>query len=218
MKKLFTVLFAVLLASVMCVNVLAAPNNFVSSPESDNDTVLEGSDNLTEGCDAVVTLTSFADRQKLDDESRKNLEDARDAIVGSDNLAELCSGLKDKTDKDVSVTDIFDIDYADCDSHGDHDGFTLRIKIGSLDGFVGVINYNGNGWELVDASVNEKGELVITTDKTGAFAVVVESEQDDTSYPNQTGDDFKWWIYAAVMAVCVAALIFIGIKLKKSEK
>lgn len=218
MKKLFAVIFAVVLASVMCVTALAAPNNFVSSPEADNDTTLEGSDNNTEGCEATLVLTTFADREKLDDASRKNLEDARDDIVNSGDLTELCAGLKDKTDKKVSVSDLFDIDYTDCDTHDGHGGFTFRVKVGSLDKFVGVMNYNGNAWELVDASVNDNGELVIKTDKTGAFAVVLESEQEDTSYPNQTGDDFTWWIYAAIMVVCVVALVLIGIKLKKSEK
>ena len=218
MKKLLAVIFAIVLASVMCVTAFAAPNNFVSSPGADNNTTLEGSDNNTEGCEAKLVLTTFANRQQLDDSSLKNLEDARDAIVDAEDLSDLCDGLKDKTDKDLSVVDLFDIDYSDCDSHGEHKGFTFRVKVSSLDKFVGVMNYNGGDWELVDASVNENGELVIDTDKTGAFAVVLESEQEDTSHPNQTGDTFTWWIYAAIMVVCAAALVLIGIKLKKSEK
>lgn len=217
MKKFVSIFFAILLASVMCVTAFAAPNNFVSSPEADNDTTLDGSDNITDGCDAVVVLTTFADRANLDDASRKNLEDARDAIVDSDDLTKLCADLDDKSDASLSVSDIFDIDYTENGSHDGHDGFTIRVKTNSLDKLVAVMNYDGGEWTLVDASVNADGLLEIKTAKTGAFAVVIENEQGETSNPNQTGDDFRWWIYVALMVVCAGALLFIGIKLKKSE-
>lgn len=223
MKKVFAVILTFLMVVTMGVTVFAAPNNFISSPGGNKNPVLVKWEPLDEDCDANLTITPYADRADLDDEARDLIEKARDIIVNASDLSELCGALSDLgvDVKDLAVSDLFDVDYTECDEHYDHKGFKIWLDSDALDKFVGLMHFDGKDWTLITAAdIDEDGYLAFETEKNGPFAIVLNTEQGGSSSgnPPQTGDDFRWWIYAALMAVSAVALLFIGYKLKKTEE
>ncbi|MBO5870517.1 MAG: hypothetical protein J6Q89_07195 [Clostridia bacterium] len=228
MKKLLTHVMTFLMVVAMGVTAFAAPNNFISSPSANENPELIGWDPVTEDCDAELIVTPFGDREKLDDASRNQLEAARDVIVNTKDLTDLNEDLKklanDKGIKggDLSVSDLFDVDFSDCDTHDGHDGFKIKLDSEGLDKFIGLMHFDGEKWTLIDnAKIDENGYLVFTTDKIGSFAIVLNTAEEGGSSSGsgpQTGDYFSWWIYVALMAVSAVALVVVALKLKKSEE
>jgi len=226
MKKGFAVLLSILMVALMGITAMAAPNNFVSSPSANKNPELVDWDVLDDECTAKIIVTAFPEREKLDDESRQQLEEARDIIVDTSDLTDLNDDLKTKVDslgvdsKYIDVSDLFDVDYSDCDVHDEHGAYKISLKSDALDKFVGLLHFDGENWTMIDnAQIYENGYLVYSTDKTGSFAIVLNTYEDESSSGNgpQTGDEFRWWIYVAIMVVSAVAFIVVAIKLKKSE-
>ena len=147
----------------------------------------------------------------------------------TDDLTSLNEDLKkianDKGIKgtDLAVSDLFDIDYTDCDIHDGHGGFKIKLDSDGLDKFVGLMHFDGEKWTLIEgAAIDDNGYLVFSTDKTGSFAIVLDTAEEEggssSSDGPQTGDNFSWWIYVALMAVSAVALVVIALKLKKTEE
>lgn len=229
MKKLLALVMTFVMVAVMGVTAFAAPNNFINSPTANENPKLVHWDPLSKDCDAKLIVTPFADRDTLDDASRTQLEKARDVIVNTDDLTSLNEDLKKIADDkgikgtDLSVSDLFDIDYTDCDIHDGHGGFKIKLDSEGLDKFVGLMNFDGEKWTLIEgAAIDDNGYLVFSTDKTGSFAIVLDTAEEEggssSSDGPQTGDNFSWWIYVALMAVSAVALVVIALKLKKTEE
>lgn len=227
MKKVFAVILTLVMTLAMGVTAFAAPNNFISSPGGNMSPELIKWEPLSEECTGKITVTPFADRDDIDEASRELIENARDLIVEASDLTKLCNGLKDAASTngidadDLAVSDLFDVDYTDCNIHDDHKGFKLWLDSDALNKFVGLMHFDGEEWSFItNTSIDENGYLVFSTDKSGPFAIVLNTDDSGSSSDNppQTGDDFRWWIYAALMAVSAIALAVIGYKLKKSEE
>ncbi len=225
MKKGFAVLLSILMVALMGITAMAAPNNFVSSPSSNNNLEIIDWESSEEDKEELI-VTLFANRHILNDVARMQLEEARDIIVNTPDLANLNEDLKEKVDslgidsKDVAISDLFDVDYSDCDVHDEHGEYKVLLKSDELDKFVGLLHFDGQNWTMIDnAQIDENGYLVYSTDKTGSFAIVLNTYEDESSSGNgpQTGDEFRWWIYVVLMAVSAVAFIVVAIKLKKTE-
>ncbi len=227
MKKAFALVLTFIMIAAMGVTAFAAPNGFIVSPSANKNPTLVDWDPISPDCNAGLTVTPFGDRDKLDDESREQLEAARDSIVNASDLTELNEDLKKKSQNagidadDLAVSDLFDVDYTDCDIHDEHKGFKVWLDSDQLDKFVGLMHFDGENWTLIDdAEIDEDGYLVFSSDKTGPFAIVLNTAENGSGSdtPPQTGDDFHWWIYVALMAVSAVALVIIGLKLKKAKE
>ncbi len=226
MKKSFAVLLSILMIFVMGITAMAAPNNFVGSPSGNKYPEIVDGGLIEDESSVEIIVKPYADRFNLDDESRKQLEDAYDIIVDTPDLTDLNVDLKNKANtmgidsNDIDVSDLFDVDYSDNETNEEYGEYKLRLKSDVLENFVGLLHFDGNNWTMIDnATIDEDGYLVYSTDKTGSFAIVVNTFEDGSSSGNgpQTGDDFHWWIYIALMAVSAVALVIIALKLKKTE-
>ena len=184
-KKILTILALTLLVFSLTVSAYAADNgvgSFVQSPSANQAPTLVEGGSEEHDCDEPLTITSYADREKLPEDLRKTIEDVYADIVGTKNLITLCPALKDLASNlgipgtNLDISDVFDIS----DPHGKVDAkFDIVLKAETLENFVGLLHYVDGEYVLVEnAKIEERdGEkhLVFSTDGLSPFAIVVDS-------------------------------------------
>lgn len=215
MKKFLAIILTVVMLLTMSITAFAA-GAFISSPSNNNAPTLVSGKNEDEDCKASLGITSYADRDKLSDEETKEMEDAYDQISSTDDPTTLSDALKDKAKKDgvngnhLGVSDLFHIDYNNCDDHGDHGAFNITLDADTLENFYGLMRFDGKDWHMVDGAKVENGNLVFTSKELGTFAVVAKH-----SAP-QTGEIVNvLFITTVVLGVALVAVL---ISLKKRTR
>lgn len=210
MKKVLTLVLALVMCLALTMSAAAAPISFVSSPSSNPAPTLVEGVNEDEDCEAKLVITSYSDRDTLPADKRELMEKVYDMIVGEENAGELNAAVetlansKDVPVGSLAVSDLFDIDHHNCEDHEDHGFFKIKFKAESLKNFVGLLHYTGNKWELVEgAKVDNNGYLTFRVEDFSPFAIVVNTGVD--AGDNQTGEKFPW---GYVVAMAVAAVGF----------
>lgn len=212
MKKIVVSLLALVLAVSLPMTAFAA-GAFLSSPSANAPTELVDYE-FTDGCEAEIILTPYGERDTLDEDARKLLEEAYDQIAGTDNLGDLVEGLKELAEQagiDVStlaVSDLFNLGSEGCDDHGNH-SYTVKLKPEVLKNFFKVMMYVDGKWIIIENATVDGEYLTMSSKYYGPVAIVVET--GDT----QTGDAFPW-IYLVLMAVSAAGLVAVSVLYKKN--
>ena len=207
MKKVLVLCLAIVMLFSCCMTVFAAPNGFVKSPSS------QPGPGLVDG-DGVV-ITPYEDRDKLDDETRKEFEEAYDSIISADNLAELNEALKKLAEElgidveDLAVSDLFDVGF---DSDGEKQ---ITLKPETLENFVALLRWDGEKWILIEDATAKNNLLSFTLDNPGQLAVVVNTGVGSVGAP-VTGDAFPW-ILVGLIAISGIGLAIVLPKLRKKE-
>ncbi len=217
MKKILVFLLTVAMLATLGVTAFAEPGNFLNSPSKNKAPELIEGENASHECTAELIITPYADRHTLSDEKKAEIEKAYDMIVKTEDLttfnddfAKLVSDKNIPSDN-LAVSDLFDVSYYSCEQHSDHGAFKITLKAETLEGFVALLHMRDGEWVLVDNAVADGDLLTFTVTDLSPFAIVVDSN------PPQTGDNFNWWIYVALMVVSAASLCVVGYKLKKCE-
>jgi hypothetical protein len=224
MKKVLTLMLALVMVIGVSVNALAATGGFVGSVSGKPGPDLVGFDRLENDCDVDVVVTPYGDKDSLADEERELLEDAYNQIKDCDNLTELNLELKEIAEKlgidgeDLSVSDLFNLGLTDCDEHDGHKPFEITLSADALANFAGLMYMNADGeWVMVDDVVIDGNTLKFTTDYFGPYAIVVNnSDMEGTEIP-KNGDNSMVQLYAVVMAVSAAAVAVLAVKSKKES-
>ena len=202
MKKTLSILLVVMLVLSLSANAFA--DNFVSSVAN------AGAPELAEASDAdsadvasVIEVIPNDEAEKLEEAEQKVMEDAFKSLDEAEDLAAVCPELKEAAaDKAVAVSDLFTIKpKADVK-------FPLEIKLKNknLDNFVGIMQFVDGEWKWIDAEIDENGNLVLTVDQLGVFAIVV--AVDDAVSP-ATGDSVPYgFILGAVVLAGAAGWFF----------
>ena len=219
MKKIFAI--AMVLVMLVCINVTAwaVPNGFVSSPSSQPGPGLVGFESESDDCTADLDLIPYSEREKLDEEDRKQIEDAYEDITNAKDLTELTDALKKIAEQlgidpaDLAVSDLFSIIYTDCLDHDEHGNFDITLKPETTKGFVSLIRLNGDKWEVVDGAKVSGNHLVFNSDAPYPFAIVVNTGSAHTS--PDTGDNSAVF-YLIVMIASASGLAFVWKKSKQS--
>lgn len=220
MKKILIFLLTVVMLATLGVTAFAEPGSFVISPSKNKAPELIDGTNNSHECTAKLVITAYADRYTLSDEKREIIEGAYDQIVASKDLtafnADFAKYVKDNgyNLEDLAVSDLFDVSYHACETHGEHGAFTITVKTETLNGFVGLLHLNNGKWEYIDNAKVDGDKLTFVVDELSPFAIVVDTNNHK---PPVTGDNFNWWIYVALMVVSAASLCVVGYKLKKCE-
>lgn len=218
MKKLVSVVLAIVLAMTMCVSALAAPNGFVESPSNQKGPEIVDGDN--------IVVTPFGDRDKLPDDVRDALEDAYNSILNADNLGDLSEALEDLANelnvpvKNLVVSELFELSY-ESGEQGSDGKLTVTLKDDSFKDFFGLIKYENGKWVLIeDAKVNGN-KLTFTAGKLPApFAIVVNPDGSDIGADDEvpaTGDTTNVLGAVAICAASVVALAGVYFVFKKRE-
>ena len=214
MKKMLSV--CLVFVMVICFSVTVfAEGGFVSSPS------LNPSPEIVEG-DGDIVINSYADRDKLSDEERKDIEDAYDSIKNNENLVDLNEKLNNAADNknvdpsNLAVSDLFNIGYKGNDPFSSQ---SLTLKADTLNNFVALMVYVNGEWQLVEDATIKNGNLLFTAKELGAYAVVVNTG-DDTKSP-QTGineteaDNSGIAVYGILMVVSACGALLMWNKSKK---
>ena len=225
MKKVFAIVLMMTLMLSVNVNVFADPGAFLGSPSGNPAPELVEHEFEADDCTADLVITSYSDRDKLDDSLKNLMEQAYADIAGTNDLTTLNADLagiaaeKNIKGTDLAVSDLFDISPEGCQIHDDHYSCDIIIDADTLHRFVALIHMNENGeWILVDnATVANNGEyLEFTVDSLTPFAIVVDTSTEESDTP-QTGDNSKMHIYVSIMFVSALAIAILTVKDRKQR-
>lgn len=224
MKKLFTILLALVMVLSLSLTVMAAPNNFVESPSNNRAPIINSCENEDEDCTADVVVVPFGDRDKLTPEQKQEIQDAYDQIIGSSDLSDLFNGLDSvltpgTITSDFSVSDLFNMHYTDCDLHGGHGKFKIELSTETLKGFVGLVQIVDGQWQTVtDAKVEDGKYLSFTVKDLTTFAIVVDRTKAESVSPI-TGAPVSSYVAGIVaFAVISATVVTAAVLKRKNEK
>ncbi|MBR3692613.1 MAG: LPXTG cell wall anchor domain-containing protein [Clostridia bacterium] len=219
MKKVLTAILVLVLVLSLSFSVLAAPANFISSPSTEEAPGLVSGTNVSEDCVAQLIITAYAERDELPAEIRALLEEAYKMITEAGDLSELNAKVKEIAEKmgldmkDLAVSHLFDISTTDCDGHADHGHFDVTLSADTLHNFVCLLHYYNGEWRIVEnAQVTNNGEhLEFDEDEFSPFAIVVSTDTPDT------GDNMDIVLFAALMVLSGAAVVFFWMKSRKEN-
>lgn len=224
MKKILSVCVMIIMVLSLSISAVAAPGAFVSSPSGNNGPTIEDFKPGDEGCTAEPVVTPYGDKDKLPEDQKEEIKNAYDKITNTKDITTLSEELeklaKDKNiinDK-LAVSDLFNINLNNCDSHDAHKNFEVTLGADALHNFVGLLAVNGNGeFVLVsDARVNGN-KLTFTVGDYNTFAVVVDTSDVAPVDPPQTGDNLVIYIVAAVASVALVAVVVLIVVKRKKE-
>ncbi len=222
MRKIITVCLAVIMLVSATLAVVAAPGNFVKSPSTNPAPELIEGENVSDDCFAELIITAYVNRDQLPEEDRLIIEGVYKQIVESNDLSALTTDLIDVAAQngievtDLAVSDLFDIQMIDCDSHDGHGHFDIKLKAETLKNFVCLLHYYNGEYHIVDdAKVTEDGEhLVFTETEFSPFAIVVNTSEEDPDAP-QTNDMLP--IYVTMAAVSGLMLLGLAVAYRKER-
>ncbi len=211
MKKVLVICCVLLMMMSMGAVVFAAPGSFVSSPTGNRAPSLVEF-KTPDGCTAELVITPYGDRSELPETLNALIEKAYAEIRGTNDLTTLNAELAKLSESlkiagtDLAVSDLFDIHMTGCDYHEEHKDFDIVLSSDMLENFVGLLHMNADGeWELIDNAKVVNGEhLSFSVDAFSPFAIVVEEEG-----AAQTGENSRTWLYVAIMAAAVAAIVVV---------
>ena len=215
MKKIFALLVVVLVVAATSLVAFAAPGSFVSSPSNHQAPILVSAENQNDACQAIVKITAYADRDKLSEEDRTAIEAAYASIVATEDVGTLSSAMKNEaasygiSTEDMAVSDLFDLSYVE-ESHEGHGAFDIVIKPASVKYVVGILHYTNGGWDFIEATAGEEGELCFTANTLSPFAIVVHNGEGTD--PAKIPTEFIVGI-GGIAAILVAT--FVGIEVNK---
>lgn len=209
MKKLLAIGLIIMIALTFSVTVFADPGAFITSPSYNGAPILVDNQN-PDDCEAIITITSYANRHTLPDDVRLMLEQAYSDIASGTDLTKLNSKLAELAEQlgisvqDLAVSELFDISYSNCDHHGGHD-IDMTIQPITLGNFVALLHYNGTEWELIEnAKVDENGfHLTFSIDNFSPFAIVVNTG-DAPALVEEEGNDL--WVHAVIIGTSSLAM------------
>lgn len=219
MKKVFAICLALVMVFSLGLNVMAAPNNFIESPSNNRAPIIIDCKNESEDCTAIVVITPYGDRDNLSDEQKKNFEDAYNQIVNADSIEDMFSGINSvlppgSISTDLSVSDMFNMSYKDCDTHGTHGRFTIQLQPETLKGFVGLIQFIDGEWVLIEDAKVDGNYLSFTAKDLSTFAIVVDRTKAQATSPVTGTPLTSYIVYGAVFATAALALVVVFAKKK----
>lgn len=222
MKKLFAICLALVLMLSLSVSVMAA-NNFVNSPSNNRAPIVNDCENENEDCTADIVITPFGDRDNLTEEQKKDLQDAYDSIVNTEDLTDLFNGLDSvltpgTIKENLSISDLFYVDHTGCLDHTNHGKFQINLSTETLTGFVGLVQYVDGKWQVITDAKVDGNKLSFTTDKYSPVAIVVDRSKAETTSPITGAPTANYAMYVAVAAVVFAGIASVLVIKKKHEK
>ena len=202
MKKILSILLVAML--VFSLSAAAFADNFVSSvanagaPEVAATTDADGND----VADAIEVVPND-EAEVLEEAEQKVMEEAYKSLDEAVNLVEVNKELKEAAgDKAVAVSDLFSVKATKEVKFP----LELKLKNKNLDNFVGIMQYVDGEWVWVDAEVDENGDLVLTVDQLGVFAIITAVDESESP---ATGDTIPYgFILGAVVLAGAAAWFF----------
>ena len=200
-KKILAFVMAVAATFVCSASAFAANGEIVYSPSHhgpEADTSTSGS--ATAGTTTPSTSTDqtgtaakneeqdkyralgYSKRSSLTAKQRREFTKCYNDVKKHTDLTELTEDIADIAEEqglDVSDLAVSDIFYSVLPKNKES-GTRVRVKAPNLDKFVALLCYSNGEWSVVkDAKVNANGKLVFKTKKAAAYAIVIDTTEED---------------------------------------
>lgn len=200
-KKILAFVMAVAATFVCSASAFAANGEIVYSPSHhgpEADTSTSGS--ATAGTTTPSTSTDqtgtaakneeqdkyralgYSKRSALTAKQRREFIKCYNDVKKHTDLTELTEDIADIAEEqglDVSNLAVSDIFYSVLPKNKES-GTRVRVKAPNLDKFVALLCYSNGEWSVVkDAKVNANGKLVFKTKKAAAYAIVIDTTEED---------------------------------------
>ena len=209
MKKIVLICLAALMILSLG-NVVFAADDFVSSPSNTGAPELISAKNVSQDCVAVVSVTSYSDKDTLPDEVADVFKQAYDIILGRTENADYTALLdqiaeeKNIERKDLIVSDFFDISCSGCEDHDNHGSFDIVLKTTALDKFVCLLHFENGSWHVVDnAEITQNNtHLEFQEDGFSPFAIIVDVGENEDDYEREKDSP---WIAILITSAIVAS-------------
>ena len=161
----------------------ASAAEFFQSPTGEFAPEIKDFKNDDKDCTAILKLTPFEKRDRLEDYELAAFEDAYDSIVDTADITTLnedFAALVKELGLDptqVAVSELFNLSVSNCDEHDDHNESTVKLEINSVDTFVALLQYVDDEWVLVkNVKVNNtKSLLTFNTVEFTPYAIVLDT-------------------------------------------
>lgn len=228
MKKLLAIIMAMVLA--FSVSVIAFANGgFIASPSGNKAPEIVEIVYGEDSCEPKIVVTPYAERHKLDDKRRADIEKAYDEIAANADLTKLCSDLiaiakaKGSDPLNLGVSDLFDVTaYHTRNDHEYCGTVTLTLSAETLKNFVALIHRDPKTgkWENVDEAVVDATESTLTFQcrDFSPFAIVVDKKAGTIPPTGESNLQLQIIIPAAIMVVSAISLAGVLIVLKKKKQ
>ncbi len=245
MKKLCSILLAVMMLAACVLSVSAAENDFVPSIElkpgpgivpgtTEDGTPSYGEIVMPDGTiiplpEGAIVITPIANADSAAEEIEKALTEAYDKLVGADSLEELIENLKDVIgdidSDDIVITDLFHVDVIGEYENYIDEGGKLHITLSATEDLIAALIEKDGTWKaLFGDTFIDNGDgtytLVIDGDGIFAFAKNVTSVDVDPENPGQdsptTGDTTYVYVIGAVVFVMMAGTLLVVAKKQKA--
>ena len=200
-KKILAFVMAVAATFVCSASAFAANGEIVYSPSHhgpEADTSTSGS--ATAGTTTPSTSTDqtgtaakneeqdkyralgYSKRSALTAKQRREFIKCYNDVKKHTDLTELTEDIAEIAEEqglDVSDLAVSDIFYSVLPKNKES-GTRVRVKAPNLDKFVALLCYSNGEWSVVkDAKVNANGKLVFKTKKAAAYAIVIDTTEED---------------------------------------
>lgn len=226
MKKITAIVMAVILA--FSVSVIAfAKGGFIASPSGNKAPEIIEIIYEDGSCKPKIVVTPYAERYKLDEKRRTDLEAGYNEIAANKDLTKLCAALtgvanSKKIDPlNLAISDLFDVTaYHTRNDHIYCGSITLTLSSETLKNFVALIHRNSETgeWEhIADAVYNEEASTITFACRDfSPFAIVVDTK---ASTVPETGElPLQIIIPAAFVVVTAVSLAAVLVVLKKKKQ
>ncbi len=219
MKKIVSLVLAVLMIATLGLTVFAEDGGFVESPSGNRAPRIISFRPGSDKCTGELVVTAYAERYALEAEDLKAIEAAYDEIKFSADLTKLTDELADLAKEQnipsrlLAVSDLFDAHLTGCPEEN-HGSITISLEADTLENFVGLLHRNNGTWELIENATVEGKVLTFTVETLSPFAIVVGTEEVGGG-PAQTGDDSNLMLWTMLALVSCGAVITLSIKSRK---
>ena len=221
MKKLITLLVAVVMVFALCVPAFAAEGTFVQSPGKTNPEITNVQTDIP-NYDGRIVIVPYDQKTKLPSDEAGLMDQAYDDIAGktqNSNLSEVLEQVaKDNntTTGKLGVSDLFDIRETNV-NYNSNGTYTITVAVSNVGNFKSLVYMDSDGvWHTVPgAKLSADGKYITFT--TSLLSVPYAFVVEKTSASPKTGDNSAFYIYLAIVS-SVAMLVFLGFKLKSYSK
>ena len=211
MKKIMVIGLVIIMCLSMGFTAFAANGGYIQSPTKNKaPSVVE-----VTGQELVITITPFAERNKLTGETAANFTEAHEDIVANKDISVLAPEVKAAAEKanvkveNLGISDLFDVS-ANKALTGE---VTIKLNAETAKHFVALLHYHNDTWEVVDNATVKENVLTFSVKDLSPFAIVVDREKATVTAP-LTGDNGVASVVAMMALVSALGMVLVSKKVK----
>ncbi len=216
MKKILVFGLVLVMCLSMGLTAFAAIGGYVQSPTKNKaPTVIEVTTETPTTEKLIITVTPFAERNKLTGETAANFNEAHEDIVANKNIAALTPAVEAVAKKanvkveNLGISDLFDVS-ANMELTS---AVTIKLNAETAKHFVALLHYHNDTWEVVENATVKDNTLTFTVKDLSPFAIVVDKEKAAVTAP-LTGDNGVDSVVAVMALVSALGIVLVSKKVE----